>query len=517
LLIRYDQYAEAAEASDPEERALPPTDTRYFQQILRERHTTKYPVEVATCSIDLVKSSVCLREGEGENVFLDVSVYSSYMASIETFWGLSEKALDFMPRRVTIGNQNDPIVRGEVVACSTGHERTPPCSEIAVEDGTQYVTPLSAPDFLSASEAAQPTASPYGNGSSPLVSPDERNPLLASNEGQLRPPNDGQNLNQIRQMCGPSFIRDGCQINTDEIGSILRGQEMFHDIPCVHKARTLLPGNTARIDQAMQIPSNIVFDLGIDSEGSLPLVIVLSALPKEPDGEQGGPILAKQITVFEMAPQDSLREERKAKLESRILSSIAGDEGENYSTNNRETKKGKSAKLQEEKAKKKKKTKKKGMAKGKEKDKDKDKEKEREKDKEKEKDKQKEKTKGKEKKKKKKEKEDEMGKEPCAVFTKLPSLTVSKQVMVMEIGNTIHCLETKDLYGFENAGALECVVCLVEDSSTTLLPCRHTNLCFSCLKQLDKTICPVCRSPFKSFLRWPATDGRALPSVCTHH
>jgi len=41
----------------------------------------------------------------------------------------------------------------------------------------------------------------------------------------------------------------------------------------------------------------------------------------------------------------------------------------------------------------------------------------------------------------------------------------------------------------------ECTVCL-EDQNPLVLPCGHT-VCFECVTQLKKELCPMCRKPFK--------------------
>ena len=59
--------------------------------------------------------------------------------------------------------------------------------------------------------------------------------------------------------------------------------------------------------------------------------------------------------------------------------------------------------------------------------------------------------------------------------------------------------EYYDLFGLEDTGLTECVVCLTEPRSVTVLPCRHLCLCRNCsdvirASPLYQQKCPICRS-----------------------
>lgn len=49
----------------------------------------------------------------------------------------------------------------------------------------------------------------------------------------------------------------------------------------------------------------------------------------------------------------------------------------------------------------------------------------------------------------------------------------------------------------------ECVICLTDDRTTAILPCRHVCLCSACAEQLryQSNSCPICRGPVQSFLK----------------
>jgi len=54
----------------------------------------------------------------------------------------------------------------------------------------------------------------------------------------------------------------------------------------------------------------------------------------------------------------------------------------------------------------------------------------------------------------------------------------------------------------ENEGSRECVVCLSEPRTTTILPCNHLCLCAACaeLMRTQTNKCPICRAPVKKLL-----------------
>lgn len=41
-----------------------------------------------------------------------------------------------------------------------------------------------------------------------------------------------------------------------------------------------------------------------------------------------------------------------------------------------------------------------------------------------------------------------------------------------------------------------CVICDSRPKTILLLPCRHQNMCHSCLVKLQQKACPMCRVPF---------------------
>lgn len=47
-----------------------------------------------------------------------------------------------------------------------------------------------------------------------------------------------------------------------------------------------------------------------------------------------------------------------------------------------------------------------------------------------------------------------------------------------------------------------CVICLVNDRDTTVLPCRHMCMCHECAQELRKQTskCPICREHVESLL-----------------
>merc|ERR1719453_2461438 len=54
-----------------------------------------------------------------------------------------------------------------------------------------------------------------------------------------------------------------------------------------------------------------------------------------------------------------------------------------------------------------------------------------------------------------------------------------------------------------------CVVCLMEDRDTAIIPCRHLCLCSACseIVRLRSQTCPICRHPMRSLLQ---LDGSRL-------
>ncbi|KAK9836425.1 hypothetical protein WJX74_000180 [Apatococcus lobatus] len=73
--------------------------------------------------------------------------------------------------------------------------------------------------------------------------------------------------------------------------------------------------------------------------------------------------------------------------------------------------------------------------------------------------------------------------------------------------------ELQEIYGMEHAAGFRrevaedveerlCVICLVNDRDTTVLPCRHMCMCHECAQELRKQTskCPICRNQVESLL-----------------
>ncbi len=76
-------------------------------------------------------------------------------------------------------------------------------------------------------------------------------------------------------------------------------------------------------------------------------------------------------------------------------------------------------------------------------------------------------------------------------------------------------LPVQDIYGLEQSHAPRedlteeenedrlCVICLVNERNTTVLPCRHMCMCDECAQELRKQThkCPICRIHVRLLLR----------------
>lgn len=63
-------------------------------------------------------------------------------------------------------------------------------------------------------------------------------------------------------------------------------------------------------------------------------------------------------------------------------------------------------------------------------------------------------------------------------------------------------LKLQDLYvsgDCDNDNIPKCVICLENDITRALLPCRHTCVCEVCFDQIND--CPLCRSTITSFIQ----------------
>jgi Zinc finger, C3HC4 type (RING finger) len=59
--------------------------------------------------------------------------------------------------------------------------------------------------------------------------------------------------------------------------------------------------------------------------------------------------------------------------------------------------------------------------------------------------------------------------------------------------------EYYDMFGLEDTGIVDCVVCLTEPRSVAVIPCRHLCLCKACSQFIQKSPayqqrCPICRT-----------------------
>jgi hypothetical protein len=59
-----------------------------------------------------------------------------------------------------------------------------------------------------------------------------------------------------------------------------------------------------------------------------------------------------------------------------------------------------------------------------------------------------------------------------------------------------------------------CVVCLMEDRDTAIIPCRHLCLCSACsdIVRLRSQTCPICRHPMRSLLQIDGSKVQKAPS-----
>eukprot|EP00931_Biecheleriopsis_adriatica_P012073 TRINITY_DN11316_c0_g1_i2.p1 TRINITY_DN11316_c0_g1~~TRINITY_DN11316_c0_g1_i2.p1 ORF type:complete len:551 (+),score=94.52 TRINITY_DN11316_c0_g1_i2:40-1692(+) len=74
--------------------------------------------------------------------------------------------------------------------------------------------------------------------------------------------------------------------------------------------------------------------------------------------------------------------------------------------------------------------------------------------------------------------------------------------------------EVQGVFGFEDPGDEDCMICYARPKNVLLLPCRHCSVCHPCLRSLRDEKCPLCRSSYSSYLTLPIsrTAGRTSPS-----
>lgn len=61
-------------------------------------------------------------------------------------------------------------------------------------------------------------------------------------------------------------------------------------------------------------------------------------------------------------------------------------------------------------------------------------------------------------------------------------------------------VDVQGIFGFEDEGESDCMICYARPKNVLLLPCRHCSVCHSCLRSLRDEKCPLCRSSFCSYL-----------------
>lgn len=67
--------------------------------------------------------------------------------------------------------------------------------------------------------------------------------------------------------------------------------------------------------------------------------------------------------------------------------------------------------------------------------------------------------------------------------------------------------DVQGIFGFEDAGESDCMICYARPKNVVLLPCRHCSVCHSCLRSLRDEKCPLCRSSFSSYMTCPVSRG----------
>eukprot|EP00927_Polykrikos_kofoidii_P026395 TRINITY_DN23506_c0_g3_i1.p1 TRINITY_DN23506_c0_g3~~TRINITY_DN23506_c0_g3_i1.p1 ORF type:complete len:625 (+),score=95.93 TRINITY_DN23506_c0_g3_i1:153-1877(+) len=87
-------------------------------------------------------------------------------------------------------------------------------------------------------------------------------------------------------------------------------------------------------------------------------------------------------------------------------------------------------------------------------------------------------------------------------------------VRQVSFGDNAPTHEVQGIFGFEDEGESECMICYSRPKNVLLLPCRHCSACHPCLRSLRDEKCPICRSPFNAYVTFPisrsaATDGNS--------
>jgi len=86
------------------------------------------------------------------------------------------------------------------------------------------------------------------------------------------------------------------------------------------------------------------------------------------------------------------------------------------------------------------------------------------------------------------------------------SAEVIRQLCISE-ANLV--FDVQGIFGFEDAGESDCMICYARPKNVVLLPCRHCSVCHSCLRSLRDEKCPLCRSNFSSYMTCPVSRGTA--------
>ncbi len=77
-----------------------------------------------------------------------------------------------------------------------------------------------------------------------------------------------------------------------------------------------------------------------------------------------------------------------------------------------------------------------------------------------------------------------------------------KALALLPVGLPIALIVELGLQLAEDVEERLCVICLVNDRDTTVLPCRHMCMCHECAQELRKQTskCPICRNQVESLL-----------------
>jgi len=73
----------------------------------------------------------------------------------------------------------------------------------------------------------------------------------------------------------------------------------------------------------------------------------------------------------------------------------------------------------------------------------------------------------------------------------------------LSFGERSAAFEIHGIYGFEDEGEGDCMICYTRFKNVLLLPCRHCSVCHPCLRSLRDEKCPLCRSVFSSYVTLP--------------